>query len=59
MVKVSGKYGAKNNSVVCCRYLQNTLKQIKDKAVLVRALKECKESGGLSPLILNLRTRRR
>ena len=63
MVKVSGKYGAQNNSAVCCSllqvpgYLQNTVKQAKDKAVLVLALKEYKGSGGISPLILILRIR--
>jgi hypothetical protein len=39
--------------------LQNTLKQVKDKAALVRAIKECNGSGGIAPLIINFRTRRR
>ena len=38
------------------RSLQNSLTQVKDKTVLVRAINECKGSGGIAPLILNFRT---
>jgi hypothetical protein len=48
------------------RYLVNvalkitgSLLQVKEKIVLVRSIKECNVSGDISPLILNLRTKRR
>jgi hypothetical protein len=59
MVKVFGKYGVQNKSAVCYRCLGHFTTPSTGKAVPILAIKACKGSGGIAPLILNLGTRRR